>query len=237
MMKLAICDDDLVVHEQIYSLLEDEKFSHLSFDVIDFNSGEELLDYYSSGEKADIIFLDIEMETTSGIEAAQKIRETDEDTIIIFISSHSCYIFESFRVEALHFMIKPIDEYEFFDVFTRAIQKFNRTRSFLPLQKGNELYKIKIDDIVFVESYMRHIAVHTTSEVIEAVGKLSELLKALEPHGFIRIHQGFIVNMNYIKKIDKKDVVLTDDKKLSISVRKRNDTMLRFSDYLKKWKW
>ena len=130
------------------------------------------------------------------------VRKKDSKVIIIFISSHPNYVFESFNVEPLHFLVKPISEVEFKNVFFRAVSKYNNLNSVLSLKWQNERYQIKISQILYIEAYRRHVTVYTENECFEAVGKLSEMLEILEPHGFIRTHQGFLVNMDFIKRFD-----------------------------------
>ena len=90
---------------------------------------------------------------------------------------------------------------------------------------------------MYIEGYKRHITVHTTDGIFEALGKIPEVLKELSAHGFIRTHQGYIVNMAYIKRFEKNDVVLFNDTKVMISVRKRPEALSLFDNYLRHRKW
>jgi len=206
-------------------------------EIEDLFSAEDLVKQYNHNNNYDIIFLDVEMLELNGIEAAEEIRKKDSKVIIIFISSHPNYVFESFNVEPLHFLVKPISEAEFKNVFFRAVSKYNTLNSVLSLKWQNERYQIKISQILYIEAYRRHITVYTENEYFEAVGKLSEMLKVLEPHGFIRTHQGFLVNMDFIKRFDISDVVLFNDKRIMLSVRKRTEALQKFNDYLMRKKW
>lgn len=236
-MEICICDDDIFVHDQIKSMLKQFLATETQFNVTDVGSGEELLRYYSNSKRFDIIFLDIEMNQMNGIQAAEIIRKADPNTIIIFVSSHSNYVFDTFRLEALHFIVKPIKQFEFDDVFQRAINKYKATNSKIFLKFQNERYSITINDITYIEGYKRHITVHTINEEYEALGKIPEILNDLEPHGFIRVHQGFIVNMDYIRRFDLNNVVLRDNTKVMISVRKRAEALKAYDVYIQKWKW
>ena len=100
-MKICICDDDLFAVREIRNLLEPFHTESDGFDVSDFSCGEDLIDFYSNGGCFDIVFIDIEMKGINGIEAAETIRELAPETIIIFVSSHSSYIFDAFRIESV----------------------------------------------------------------------------------------------------------------------------------------
>ncbi len=236
-MKIGICDDDKIIHEDLKKLIYNSLLYRPDYTVMDFYDAESLLEGCEQESGYDIIFLDIEMDKISGMEAAKKIKQLYKNTIIIFISNYPSYVFEAFRVEALHFIVKPVSEAEFADVFSRAINKYSLLNSALNLKWQNERYVIKIDTIMYIEGYKRHITVHTTDGIFEALGKIPEVLKELSAHGFIRTHQGFIVNMAYIKRFETTDVVLFDDTKVMISVRKRPEALSLFDNYLRHRKW
>lgn len=235
-LKICICDDDKNIHSILTSYLQDFTTENSKFEIIDYFCAEELLDNYANNP-FDIIFLDIEMGHKNGIEAAETIRQTYTKTIIVFISSFPHYVFDSFRVEALHFLVKPISKMDFENVFNRALFKYKSINSTISLKWQNERYVIKVDTIKYIEGYKRHITVYTQYGAYEAIGKIPDILNELSPHGFIRTHQGFIVNMDYIKRFDTTDVVLFDGTKVMISVRKRAEALQAFDKYLKNRKW
>lgn len=235
-MKICICDDDSFFIEEIENRLSyfctDEVF-----DISRFSSAEELLRCSKSGESFDIVFIDIEMKGTNGIEAAEKIREISPETIIIFVSDYSDYIFEAFRIEALHFLVKPIRDDAFTEVFTRAMKKYTSVNASIILKWESTRSKIAINKISYVEGYRRHLTVHTANAIYEAVGKISEIQDILSPHGFVRVHQGFIVNMNYIKCFGINEIELTDGTIIPVSVRKKQEALKAYDIFIKKWGW
>lgn len=236
-MEICICDDEHNIHNTIKSYIYQFETGDLSFDIVDIFSAEELINQYAKKTTYDIIFLDIEMGKLNGIEAAKTIKKLHSNTIIIFISNYPHYVFDAFTVEALHFLVKPFSPLDFKNVFDRALNKYNMSNSFISLKWQSERYIIKIDTIKYIEGYKRHITVYTTDGIYESLGKIPDLLKKLSPHGFIRTHQGFLVNMDYIKRFDATDVVLFDDTKVMISVRKRAEALQAFDKYLKSKKW
>lgn len=236
-MKICICDDDLSIHNEIKSFIKPFILTETQIKFTDVTSGEEILEYYSKGNIFDIVFLDIEMNKVSGIQAAEEIRRIAPDSIIIFVSSHPNYVFGTFSIEPLHFIVKPILKSEFENVFRRAISKYKSIHSTIALKWQYERYVIRISDIKYIEGYKRHITVYTNDEKYESLGKIPDMLNLLESHGFLQVHQGFIVNMDYIKRFDPTEVVLYDNTKVMISVRKRTEALKVFDEYIKKWKW
>lgn len=236
-MRICICDDNLQIHNEIKQLIGNF-FSQADIsDFTCFASGEELLECYSQCNEFDIIFLDIEMSEINGIEAAEEIRKKSPEAIIIFVSSHKNYVFDAFRCEALHFLVKPINASEFENVFSRAINKYNSRNNYLPLQWQNTRMNIKISDIYCVEGYRRHLKIHTANESFEAQGNISTAYEKLREHGFLLIHQGYLVNMQYIKRFNATDVVLENGSEFMMSARRRADALIVYNNFVRKWKW
>lgn len=233
-MKIGICDEDSFFIREIRDRLEPFSTAEDGFQVSDFSSAEALIEHYRGGGYFDILFIAIEMQGINGIEAAEIIRALSPRTIIIFVSVHSDYIFDAFRIEALHFLVKPVCDREFREVFYRALNKYRLVNASIILKWESTRNKIGIDKISFVEGYRRHLTVHTADGVFEAVGKLPEMQELLSPHGFVRVHQGFIVNMNYIKSFKTDEVELTDGTRVPVSVRKRQDALKVYDNFIEK---
>lgn len=235
-MNFCICDDDKSIHQQLNNLIHLNLELDTHIDVTSTFSAEELIKQYNN-HSYDIVFLDIEMGELSGIDAAKIIREKHRNAIIIFISNYPNYVFDAFDVEALHFLVKPISPSNFKNVFNRALNKYKINNSSISLKWQNERYVIKVDTIKYIEGYKRHLTIYTKDGTYEIIGKIPEILKVLAPHGFIRTHQGFLVNMDYIKRFDTADIVLFDGTKVMLSVRKRSEALQAFDAYLKSKKW
>lgn len=127
-MNIAICDDEKIIREQIKELIEKEKpgvYTEL------YETGDALL---SSRKQFDMVFLDIQMEGTDGIKTAKKLRERSavndtEDVILIFITGIREYVFQAFDVAAFHYLLKPIEEEKFREVFRRAQRELEKRKS------------------------------------------------------------------------------------------------------------
>ena len=99
-MKFAICDDESVIRNEIERNI---RILYSDADIMQFESGRCLLDS-SDNEKFDILFLDIRMEDTDGMEAARKLRQAGSDVIIIFVTAMEEYVFQAFDVGAFHYL-------------------------------------------------------------------------------------------------------------------------------------
>ena len=149
-LNIAICDDEEIIREQIKELTEKEK-SGLCMEL--YETGDALL---ASGKQFDIVFLDIQMEGTDGIETAKRLRQRDEDTILIFITGIREYVFEAFDVAAFHYLLKPIEEEKFREVFRRAGRELEKRKSkrreTVFIKTRNRSFSLEKDSILYIES-------------------------------------------------------------------------------------
>lgn len=115
-MRIAICDDNMNYINIIENYID--KFKKTAVECDAYISGEELVyAYRENEERYDVIFLDMEMEQLNGIETANHIREFDEHVIIVFVTSHTEYMRDSFKCAPFRFLVKPVDDAEFETVF------------------------------------------------------------------------------------------------------------------------
>lgn len=146
-------------------------------------------------------------------------------------------MFDAFRCEAFHFLVKPIVEDEFNDVFNRALHKYRTMHEeYLVCWKGHRDI-LMIDNITYIEGYRRRLKVHTAGEEYEHIGKVSTAYENLKEHGFLRTHQGYIINMKYIKSFGSTEVILRDNTKIPIGEKRRKDVLQIYDKYIQKWKW
>ena len=231
-MKIAVCDDISTSRKDIISKVNHVFTNQVTF--CEFASSEELLAEYSNGKKFDIIFLDVEMKVINGIEAGRKIREYDSKAIIIFVSNYPKYAIPAYDCEALYFIVKPIENENFYKVLNKAMDKYKLLHQYYVIKNKGNVIKIPVRKIVYVEIYRKHLIIHTTTSVYETVGKLNEALLELEPFGFCQVHQGYLVNMNLIRGFSNYDVVMENGEKVMMSVRKRADVLRTFACYLER---
>ena len=229
-MTIAICDDEKIICDQIEKIIKNQK---PNFTIKLFASGEELL---KEKENFDIIFLDIYMEGINGIEVARMLRNKKEEAILIFITGIKEYVFEAFDVSAFHYLLKPIEEKKFIEVFARAVTEFERKKerreeSFFIKSKGRNII-LNRKDILYVESQNRMVIFHTTKEILKIYYDMGELEKRLGK-GFYRCHRGYIVNMGYVTEYGKDSISLTNGESVYLSRRKYKEFVKTYMDYLR----
>lgn len=205
MINIAICDDIIEELDIISSYVSKNiKDLDIPFKISSFSEGQDLLEHInSSKQNFDIIFLDIYMKFSNGIDIAKRIRDFDKECKIIFITSSKEHAVDSYDVSALHYILKPINEEKLSSAIKIAIESLNKENKQVVIinKKGN--YRILYKDILYAESKARVVNIYLkSSEVISFYSKLEDFFQSLKDERFLRCHKSFIVNMDYILKIE-----------------------------------
>lgn len=207
--KIAICDDFEQDAKYIASAVNKwaEK-ERILLDVEVFPSADSLLFHYADHKDFDIMLLDIEMPSMSGIELAKKIRLENDAVQIIFITGFIDYIAEGYDVAALHYLMKPLSEDKLSEVLNRAVLKIRKNEKSLFLSISGEMVRILIYQIKYLEVQQNYVTVHAKKDytVKKTLGEFESELD----ERFYRIGRSFIVNLSCIDKITKNSVHLSD---------------------------
>ena len=189
---------------------------------------------YLQDHKVDLIFLDINLPKLSGMQLAQILSANQK---IIFTTAYSSYAVDSYAVNALDYLLKPIT----FERFVRSVEKaahhFGHTATSSTITNGNffiksgkAMIKISPSDIYYIEGLKDYVMFRLEKEKHIVYKKMKELEEILDP-GFKRIHHSFIVNTDHIKKIEDNHVFILDQR-LSISEKYREDFISFVKDQL-----
>lgn len=209
-MNVAICDDSIEDAETLAELIRDaarpEK-PHIEF----YSGGEELLPYCGYGEDSyDVIFLDMEMGDINGIETANKIREINKHVLIVFVTSHTQYMRQSFECEPFRFLVKPVEIDEVQKVYNAICKKLDQERTTVVFSVGRDTMRLYSEDIIYFEKRHHQIVVHTETESYKTRRTMLDLYDSIDRQTFCIPHKSYIVNMNYIKRIGDNSVELHD---------------------------
>lgn len=222
MLKIAICDDDNYTCSEIEQIiLNFEKTTIVEMDIEVFYTGESLVNYIKSEHKFDLIFLDIELGTTTGIEIGNMIRNEFDDYIskIVFITSKSGYEQQLFDVQPLNFIKKPIDHEKLKKCVNLAIKLSNIDNWAFEYKKRSEVIKIDTKDILYFESKRKQIKIMTYSGEDYFYGTLKGIREKL-PKTFVSPHGSFLINFDKVERITKEFVILKNGIEIPISQRK-----------------
>ncbi|GAB5555289.1 MAG: LytTR family DNA-binding domain-containing protein [Saprospiraceae bacterium] len=218
-MRLSVltADDEPHARRYIKSLLAKDTDVEV---VYECKNGQEVLNFLKN-KVPSILFLDINMPGISGIEVAEKLKNTD--TLIIFSTAYDQYALKAFELEAFDYLLKPFEEIRFFEVLNRAKLSIERFRQATFSEKFAELYKaynksivphltefvmkekgfekrIPIDDIIYIEANTIYAGLHLKKGMVLYRATLNLLEQQLPPN-FMRVHRSFILNCDYIKSL------------------------------------
>lgn len=229
-MRICVCDTDQAICNELIKNINDCFLSGEAFSVMCFYSPEEMLEYEKGTKSFDAYFINA---AHNGITAAEIIRCKHKEAIIVLSGDSEEYIYDAFKTEALYYLKKPFGKDEFSETFRRIIAKSRSLKPLLHLRWKSERYVLNISDIIYIEGYNRHLTFYTTDGEYTSVGKLQNILEKLCIHGFLRIHQGYAVNMKHIIKFGTNEVTVRGGTKVMISSRMRSDALKIYDDYLK----
>lgn len=230
-MNIAICDDNNLICAEISKLIF-EKIPDAK--IFTFNSRGKLLTAKTDFE---IYFLDVK--GIGGIDAAKIIRRRQEilnapKSILIFVTGYSDYMSEAFDVHAFHYILKPIDAQKFSNVLSQALTEIQNIKTqaenFLLIKVDGVTKKIFLQDILYIESQNKKVAIHTTTQIFEVYGKMDAYEVALHEK-FFRCHRCFLVNFAKISAYNSDTIQLCNGEKIFISAKKFPDFVKSFLNY------
>lgn len=204
--RIAICDDEQNQIEYITSIVTSwSNHKGHSCEIRTFASAEAFLFEYEEDKAYDILLLDVEMKNMNGIELAKRIRKDNNRAEIIFITSHFEFVGEGYEVDALHYLIKPISVEKLTQVLTKAAEKLSVEPPSVVISCEGETVKLYESDILYVESFLHYIVIHTKDNEY----KIKENISVFEnkvSDVFYRIHRSYLVSLKYITQISRTSV-------------------------------
>lgn len=231
MLRVAIVEDEAECREVLRDMISryaEEQQKQIR--VQEFSDGSELVDNYKPDY--DILLLDIEMPHLDGMKAAEKIRETDQDVAIVFITNMAQYAIKGYEVNALDFIIKPVNYSTFSMRFTRAIGRVkNREGRRVCLYLPDGPKWIDSREIYYIDIQNRMLHYHTPEGVYSVRGTLKDVQEQLADWNFVKCNQCYLVNLKFVSEI-KKNFVVVAGTELEISRRNRNAFLAAVTDYL-----
>lgn len=221
MLHIAIVDDEQV-HRDILSqyIWEWKAKERLDISLETFDSSEAFYFMWCGDQRCDVVFLDIMMEGADGVSLARKLREKGKAITIIFTTGIADYMQEGFEVEALHYLLKPLDKKKVWECLDKCVnRKETEDRSILlPSEEG--LVKVEPDRLLYAETQERCCALVCDNERFQVkigIRELAEKLAGMEE--FVFCHRSFLVNLRRISKLGKQDLIMDDGSVVPVSRR------------------
>lgn len=234
MLKLAFCDDDPAVRDELQDLLEQYQAQQgRELIVTTFQSSLDLLDSMERGNRFDVLILDILMPGQNGIETAREIRRFDSDVKIIFLTASSEFAVQSYTVNAFYYQLKPLRTESFFPLLDSIFEVYGQEQgSTLLLRCRNGITRVEPRRIEFCEVNHRTLFIHLISgKVLESTGSLDKLEEQLAGYGcFLRLHRSYLVNLDCVQSISYRAVTMSCQTQIPVPRGKYDEIKNAFLD-------
>ena len=191
-------------------------------------SADEFLASYQM--QYDIVFMDIRMQGTNGMEAAQRLREKDQAVILIFLTSLAQYAVQGYEVDALSYILKPVTYPALKMKMEKAVSRCKKDAPDIVINTGNSSVCVNAGDLKYVEIFDHHIQYRTASGVLKAYGSLKEVEASLPRPDFFRLNKQVIVNLRYVTRIDGGNATV-DGREFAISRQRKKEFLADYHRY------
>lgn len=230
-MKIAIVEDEKESAEVLMGYINRfQEENGGSFDVKHFKSGLEFMD---TPEAVDLIFMDIAMPHIDGLETARELRKNNKGTPLIFVTSMAQYAINGYEVDAMDFLVKPVEYFNFSLKLKKALRLYEaRQKQFISIPGEEGDWFVPVDDIYYIEVIGHSILFHTNQQTIESRKKtLKTYEQQLLSLNFARCNYCYLVNLKYVTKSSVDSIFVGGDE-LKISRSRKKDFMKALADYM-----
>lgn len=215
-MNCIIVDDEPLARGEIRSLIDETA----KIDVLgEFSNALSALEFLKDNE-VDLIFLDIEMPMVTGLEFAEMLPKR---SLIIFTTAYSQYALKSYELEAVDYLLKPIDPQRLEKAIDKAVLYTgllskdtvkntveSNSADFLFIKADRRFYKISFADIKFIEGLKDYVVIHTRQQKLITAMNLKTIHQKISGDSFIRVSKSYVVNVDYIDSFDNHNIYIED---------------------------
>jgi two-component system, LytTR family, response regulator len=181
----------------------------------------------------DVVFLDVEMPGFSGLEAARLVHDRPNRPELVFVTAHEQYAVEAFAVEALDYLLKPVDPARLAQVVKRLSHRETPpTVEKLPVVSGSQTVLLDWDEVHFARADGDYSRIHTYDRSYLCTQSLRQLEAALPDRRFARIHRSYLVNLAKVAAVkragpERLRLALDDRERTELDVARRQTKLVR----------
>lgn len=234
-MRIGICDDEASSHRELKKIID--KYANtkaISVLYFDFMSGEDLIKYLLDHDDIDVIFMDYQMDTMSGLETSKSILEKNISIPIIFLTSFPEIVYDTFKVNTFRFLVKPIDIKKLSDALDDLLILYS-SENYIFVTADDTSKRININDICYIEARNKGSLVRLKDRTLDCGLLLSDFQKKLPEDRFFRSHKSFLVGFKYITEYGSSEIVFSNGEKAKISRYRFNDFKRSYFDFMKRY--
>jgi len=226
-LKIALCEDNPVDAELVSALIE---MGDTPYTLDVFPSGEAFLEQFEKGQY-DLILLDVYMAEISGVETAERIREVDEQVVIIFTTSSEDYTREGYRLNAYKYLLKPLKVEGITDAIELAVLKRDKGQdATLAFIADDGPVVVSLSDIIYIETAIRKTVVHTTDRTYTSSMPITDFALLLPAPRFLPSHRAYIVNLDHVDYL-KDDFVMSNGDVAYVAIKNHKKIRKAYWEY------
>lgn len=231
MIKIAICEDKL----EDLSFLQDclQKLlieNQISYTLTSFTSGKDMLQALEEDRFA-LSFIDIYLDEVDGIVLAKKIRAQNREAAIVFTTSSEAHMAMGYQIGVLHYLLKPFVLKDVEEALNRALRMVAVSERYSEVTVKRQKEQLLHREIRFVESQNRSCVFFTESSEKQVYCRLDALEEQLDDPRFLRCHRSFLVNMDKIVGIEKREFILDDQTRIPMNREKAKQLQADYANY------
>lgn len=204
----------------------------IEVEIFQYLSGEAFLFALEDYPTWQLAFLDIEMEGINGMEVARNIRKKAPQLELVFATAYAEYAIEGYEVQALDYLLKPINLEKMTRVVERFLEEKPAEAAYTLVEVNGAATRLNLDHIIYSEANMGEITVVVDQETLNLKMSLAEFEKQLDER-FVSPHRSYLVNLQFVSRLLKKDVQLTNGERIPLSRRRAKDVQKAFIDFYK----
>ena len=214
-MKIAVCDDESKILEEITTFIQKE-FPLNKTEA--FSDGQTFLSSLkaSTGREPDVLLIDIDMPGMNGMEVAAALAQEKAQTLIVFVTAHDELVYDSFKYHPFAFVRKKYLEVELRAVLKDCQKEIDSRSKRFVFQNASQTINLAQSEILYFEGQANYLAIHTTGDEYRMRSTMTAVEKELGNSGFLRIHKGFLVNLAHIKILKSENLELDNGELLPI---------------------
>lgn len=233
MIKIAVCDDEKSQLKYLCGIIKKwSADSQKECSLYAFKSAEEF--WFSYGKnRFDIAVLDIQMAGQNGMELARELRKLNDKISIIFVTGISDFIGEGYDVNAINYLMKPVEEKKLFSALDSSCEKRAGRGKKILFETSDGTCAVYEDNIEYVEAISHCTALHTDTETLEIPNGINAVMSKFAPDKFIKCHRSYGVNLKCVKQIIKYEILLDNGEKVPVSRRMYGDINRAFISFYK----
>jgi len=231
LIRVAIVDDERAAAKCLEKCLHRyEKEAETKFEISYYSSGDKFLSQYYAGA-FQIIFMDVSMPGTDGFKTSHRLREVDNDVVLVFVTNLAQFAIKGYEVGALDYILKPVAYSSFKLKIKRALIAV-RSEASLQFTVTNEegLWSIRASDLCYIEVVDHSLIYHTKEADIKTAGSLKNEEKRLAGEPFFRCNYCYLVNLRWVTGVQGSTVTVNGTE-LQISRNRKKEFMQRLTSF------